>query len=142
MTDVPIIDLHCHTAGIGAGDSGCFVSPPLQRSWKYRIYLRAFGVTEAELLREGDGLILHRLSRTLAASRRVRAAVVLAMDGVTDERGELDRAQTEIYIPNDFLAAQCRRFDNLLFGASVNPHRRDALERGLHLPPERRAGGA
>ncbi|GFE56644.1 amidohydrolase family protein [Geobacter sp. AOG1] len=129
MTDVPIIDLHCHTAGIGAGDSGCFVSPPLQRSWKYRIYLRAFGVTEAELLREGDGLILHRLSRTLAASRRVRAAVVLAMDGVTDERGELDRAQTEIYIPNEFIAAEVRRYPNLLFGASINPHRGDALER-------------
>ncbi|HEX5774119.1 MAG TPA: amidohydrolase family protein, partial [Geomobilimonas sp.] len=87
------------------------------------------GITEAELLREGDSLILRNLSRTLAGSRRVAAAVILAMDGVTDERGELDRARTEIYIPNEFIAAEVRRYPNLLFGASINPHRGDALER-------------
>jgi uncharacterized protein len=124
-----IIDIHCHTAGIGAGGSGCFVSPALSRSWKYRIYLKAFGVTEKELRKEGDGLILRRLSEELARSRRVAAAVVLAMDGVVDENGELDRAKTEIYIPNDFVAAETRRYPNLLFGASINPYRRDALQR-------------
>lgn len=129
MTDIPIIDMHCHTAGIGAGGSGCFVSPHLQRSWKYRIYLKAFGITQEELFREGDSSILHRLSQSLTGSRRVAAAVVLAMDGVVDERGGLDRNQTEIYIPNEFIAAAVRRHPNLLFGASINPCRGDALER-------------
>ena len=124
-----LIDIHCHTAGIGAGGSGCFVSPALRRSWKYRIYLRAFGVTEKELQKEGDRLILQRLSENLAGSRRVAAAVVLAMDGVVDENGELDRAKTEIYIPNEFVAAETARYDNLLYGASINPYRRDALQR-------------
>ena len=45
-----IIDLHCHVAGIGAGDSGCFVSAALRNSWRYRIYLKAFGFSQAELL--------------------------------------------------------------------------------------------
>jgi hypothetical protein len=124
-----IIDIHCHTAGIGAGGSGCFVSAALQKSWKYRIYLRAFGVTERELQKEGDALILRRLSEELARSRRVAAAVVLAMDGVVGEDGELDREKTEIYIPNDFVAAETKRYPNLLFGASINPYRRDALKR-------------
>jgi hypothetical protein len=124
-----IIDIHCHTAGIGAGGSGCFVSPALRNSWKYKIYLKAFGVTDQEVEQEGDILILQRLSASLAASRRVTEAVVLAMDGVVGEDGELDTANTEIYIPNEFLAAATRRYSNLLFGASINPYRRDALER-------------
>jgi predicted TIM-barrel fold metal-dependent hydrolase len=129
MPEIPVIDIHCHTAGIGAGGSGCFVSAQMRRSWKYRFYLRAFGVTDAELVREGDGVILRRLAVRLAASRHVQAAVVLALDGVMGADGTLDRERTEAYIPDDFLAAECRRHDNLLFGASVNPARHDAMER-------------
>ncbi|MBT1073779.1 amidohydrolase family protein [Geobacter grbiciae] len=124
-----VIDIHCHAAGIGAGASGCFISPKLRRSWKYPIYLKSFGVTSGELEREGDGLVLRRLSERLAASSRVQQAVVLAMDGVMDGRGDLDRDRTEMYIPNEFLARECRRYPNLLFGASVNPSRPDAVER-------------
>lgn len=124
-----IIDIHCHAAGIGAGGSGCFVSEAMRRSWRYHIYLKAFRVTEAELLREGDGLILCRLSEQLAQSRRVDAAVILAMDGVVGDDGGLNAAGTEVYIPNRFVAEETRRYSNLLFGASVNPYRRDALER-------------
>jgi predicted TIM-barrel fold metal-dependent hydrolase len=124
-----VIDVHCHTAGIGAGNSGCFISKSMARSWKTGFYFRAFGVSEAEIREQGDDLILRRLSTLLGSSSRVQAAVVLALDGVVDEGGELDRERTELYVPNDFLAAQCRLYDNLLFGASVNPLRRDALER-------------
>ncbi|MCM0080324.1 amidohydrolase family protein [Geomonas sp. Red32] len=129
MEEKNIIDIHCHTAGIGAGGSGCFISKELRDSWKYRTYLRAFGVTEKEILRDGDELIIQRLSATLAESKRVAAAVVLAMDGVAGENGELDSARTEMYIPNEFVAAQTARHSNLLFGASINPYRRDAIER-------------
>lgn len=123
-----VIDMHCHVAGIGAGGSGCFVSDRLRRNWRYRMYVKAFGVTEQELLREGDDLVLKRLSERLSASHSVSAAVVLAMDGVVGEDGELDRERTEIYIPNEFVAAGVRKYPNLLFGASINPHRWDALE--------------
>jgi hypothetical protein len=129
MQTKSIIDIHCHTAGIGAGDSGCFVSPALMGSWKYRIYLRAFGVTEKDLRREGDGLVLRRISESLAQSQRVGQAVILAMDGVVGEDGGLDREKTEIYIPNEFIAEKTREFPNLLFGASINPLRPDAVER-------------
>lgn len=124
-----IIDIHCHTAGIGAGESGCFVSPAMMRSWRYKIYLRAFGVTEKELQRQGDGLIMRLISEDLERSKRVDAAVILAMDGVIGEDGEPDKARTEIYIPNDFVAAETAKYPNLLFGASVNPLRPDALQR-------------
>lgn len=123
-----IIDIHCHTAGIGAGNSGCYVSPALRGNWRYRIYLKSFGVTEQELEREGDRLILQRLSERLSDSRAVDAAVVLAMDGVINESGDLDLERTEVYIPNDFLAREIRLYPNLLFGASINPYRKDAID--------------
>src|SRR5208282_1192164 len=44
-----IVDMHCHIAGIGAGGSGCFVSPRLQHNWRFKIYLHSFGVTEKEI---------------------------------------------------------------------------------------------
>lgn len=123
-----IIDIHCHAAGIGAGGSGCFVSEKMRRSWKYRIYLSAFGITEAELEQQGDTLIFKRLSDTLRESQQVEAAVILAMDGVIDTHGNLDRKLTEMHLPNHFVAHECSRYDNLLFGAGINPYRRDALE--------------
>lgn len=124
-----LMDIHCHVAGIGAGGSGCHISPAMRRSWKYRVYLRAFGVTGAEILREGDALVLRRLSESLARSRRVSAAVVLALDGAVDEGGELDLSRTEMYVPNEFVLSGTRRHANLLYGASVNPYRKDAIAR-------------
>jgi predicted TIM-barrel fold metal-dependent hydrolase len=124
-----VLDMHCHVAGIGAGGSGAFISERLRDSWKYRIYLKAFGVTEEEVKARGDGLIVEKISAQLAASNRVGAAVLLALDGVIDAKGQLDLERTESYIPNDFLAREVAKYPNLYFGASVNPYRQDALKR-------------
>ena len=123
-----MLDIHCHTAGIGAGGSGCFVSKAMEHSYKFGIYLKAFGVSRDELTREGDALILRRISERLAASEHVGAAVILALDGVVDEHGGLDRTRTEVYVPNEFVANETARYTNLFFGASVNPFRTNALE--------------
>lgn len=129
MNDTPIIDIHCHIAGIGAHASGCRISPALRRSWKFRFYLKAFGVTAQELEQKGDALVVERLAALLAASTTVDQAVLLALDAVVDASGAPDWERTELYVPNDFIAAACRRHSRFLYGASVNPLRRDALER-------------
>ena len=128
MPRPPIIDIHCHAAGIGAGGSGCQVGSRLRRSWKFKIYLRAFGVSVAELEQEGDQLVLHRIAGQLAASHSVDQAVILALDSVVDSSGRPLPEASELFIPNAFVAAGCRAHPNLLFGASVNPYRRDALD--------------
>lgn len=128
-TAARIVDMHCHVAGIGAGGSGCFISPALQRNWRFKIYLRSFGVSQREVLEQGDVLIAKRVSELLAQSQLVSHAVILAMDGVVGADGRLDKGLTEFYVPNDFVAKVCRQFPNLLFGASVNPYRSDALAR-------------
>jgi hypothetical protein len=121
--------MHVHTAGIGAGNSEAFVSQRLLDSYKFNFYLKAFGVTQEELTIEGDGLVLRRLSEKIAQGKFVDRAVVLALDGVIDDLGALDQSATEIYVPNDFVAEETAKYPNLLFGASVNPHRPDAVRR-------------
>ena len=124
-----IVDMHCHIAGIGAGGSGCFISPKLRDNWRFNIYLRAFGVTRQEVEAKGDALIGEKVSASLAQSRFVSAAIILALDGVVDADGRLDTNRTEVYFPNEFVAQLCAAHTNLLFGASVNPYRTDAIER-------------
>ena len=122
------LDMHVHTAGIGAGGSGAFVGAEMRGNVRFRFYLRAFGVSEEELEAEGDGLAIRRISAQVAESQQVARAVILAMDGVVAD-GDLDREATQFYVPNDFVATEVRRYDNLCYGASVNPYRHDALAR-------------
>ena len=124
-----IVDMHCHIAGIGAGNSGCWVSPRLRNNFRFKIYLRSFGVSEKEMLAQGDGLVGDRISESLAQSKHVSKAVLLALDGVVDAEGNLDTNRTEVFVPNEFVADVCARHTNLLFGCSVNPYRPDALAR-------------
>lgn len=124
-----VLDMHCHVAGIGAGESGCYLSPDLQGSYKYSVYLRAFGVSTDKLREHGDQLLFARLSARLAESEHVAAAVVLALDGVVNNAGQLDLERAEFYVPNEFVAAETRKYPNLYYGASVNPYRHDALQR-------------
>jgi predicted TIM-barrel fold metal-dependent hydrolase len=122
-----IIDMHIHVAGVGAGNSGCYLSPDLGGGYKFDWYLQAFGVDASELERHGDAILITRLANQIAQSRTIDKGVVLALDGVVDANGELDYARTQLYVPNDFVRAETAKFDNLLFGASVNPYRADAL---------------
>lgn len=122
------LDMHVHTAGIGAGGSGAFVGAEMRGNLRFHLYLRAFGVTEEELEAEGDGLVIRKISAKVAESEQVARAVILAMDGVVAD-GELDREATQYYVPNDFVAAEVGRYENLCYGASVNPLRHDALAR-------------
>ena len=66
-----ILDMHCHVAGIGAGDSGCFVSKELRNNFRFKIYLKAFGVTVAETEKKGDQLLVECLARGIGESQRV-----------------------------------------------------------------------
>ena len=129
--DKLILDMHCHTAGVGAGGSGCFVSKELRNNFRFNIYLKAFGVTLAEVEEKGDQLLIERLAKRVAESERVGAAIILAMDGVIGDNGKLARDRTEFFIPNEYVAKETAKYPNLLFGASINPRRPDALER-LH----------
>jgi len=125
----PILDMHCHVAGLGKDGSGCYISDRLARSWKFGFYLRGFGISRRELQEKGDSLCADRIAERLASGSHVARAVLLAMDGAVDSNGVLDLKRTEFYVPNEFVAAAVAQHTNLLFGASINPYRVDAISR-------------
>ena len=128
-TGKSIIDMHVHVAGLGYGDSGCFINEDMRSNIRFPFYLWAMEITENELREQGDRILFERLSNRIAASRTVDKAVILAMDGYVTEEGVLDRDNTQIFVPNDFVARETARFDNLIYGASINPNRKDAIDR-------------
>jgi uncharacterized protein len=117
----PRIDVHVHLAGRGTEGSGCWVSPVFRRRPTY-LLLRLLHD------RGDDASWAARIAGRVRSSQLDRA-VVLGFDGVYDRRGELDRGRTQMLVPPGWTFEVCTRFEGLLPGPSVNPHRRDALER-------------
>jgi len=129
LEDLHIIDWHVHVAGLGYGGSGAFINQEMRDNFRFGFFLKWMQVTEEELEHEGDQIVIKKLSANLAQSKYVDQAVVLAMDGVIDtDTGEVDRKQTQIYVPNDYIARETAKYPNLLYGASINPNRTNSIE--------------
>lgn len=124
-----IVDFHVHVAGLGHGDSGCFINQEMRDNFRFKFYLMAIGVSEEELEINGDKILFEKISTSIQESRSVSHAVILAMDGVIDKAGDLDKEKTQVYVPNDFVHKQASLYENLLFAASINPYRLDAISR-------------
>ncbi|MDQ8184897.1 amidohydrolase family protein [Pelagicoccus sp. SDUM812002] len=123
-----VVDMHCHTAGIGAGGSEARISEALRGSWRFRVYLRIFGTSEKNLMAGGDRSLMEDIDRAISDSEHVRSAVILAMDAPHKDDGSLDLEAIEVWVPNRFVGEVVKDFPNLLFAASVHPLRGDALE--------------
>lgn len=128
-TGKTIVDFHAHVAGLGYGDSGCFINEEMRSNIRFPFYLWAMGVSMKELRTQGDAVVFKKISAAVAESSAVDKAVILAMDGVIDTQGNLDKNLTQIYVPNEFVYEQTQKYSNLLYAASINPYRRDAIER-------------
>jgi predicted TIM-barrel fold metal-dependent hydrolase len=122
----PRFDVHAHLAGIGTGGSGCRVSPAFRRSLTFRALSRLHGMRADAP--DADAVWAARLAERVRASE-VDYAVALGFDGVYDRDGAPDLARSQMMVPHDWVFLVCRRHPELLPGPSVNPHRRDALER-------------
>ena len=123
-----IIDMHCHTAGIGVGESGAWVSDAMKSSWKFKLYMRFFNSSEKEVATEGDQVIIDIIARSIRESVHIEGAVILALDAPYSPAGEMERDAGEMYVPNRFVGESIKSFPELYFGASVHPCRPDAIE--------------
>ena len=123
------IDIHVHLAGVGTGGSGCWISPRFERRYTFRLLRWWHGITSAQLRESVDQDWVDRVARMVRESELDRA-VVLGFDGVYDERGEFDPGRSQLVVPPSWVFEACRRYPGeLLPGPSVNPFRRDAMER-------------
>jgi len=128
MTGKTLIDCHVHLAALPDGDNGCYISPKMLRSPLFR-YLLWKHQLSPDKPREANQKYLDDLLTELRASRHVQKAVLLGMDGVYDQNGRLNPADTDFLISNDYVLKSARAYPNeFLAGVSINPQRRDAVE--------------
>lgn len=125
-----VVDAHVHLVGLGAGGTGCYVNPAMQKPWhlgrwfRYRVYLRAGGVSDED---RADAQYLARLT-ALAEQRPHGRLLLLALDAVHDEEGRPDLEATEFSTPDAYVLSVARRRPDLFLpGISIHPYRRDAL---------------
>lgn len=123
-----ILDMHCHTAGIGETGSGAWVSDSLRKSWKFPLYLRIFETDQQTLKTQGDEAVLDKIAQRIRESEYVQDAVILAMDSPYDDNGEMNLEAGEVFVPNRFVGEAVKSYPELHFGASVHPARKDAVE--------------
>ncbi|HIP52945.1 MAG TPA: metal-dependent hydrolase [Chromatiales bacterium] len=100
------------------------------RGW--RRLVSAWLATQAGV--HGDGktkarVYMDRLAQRLRNAPDVRRCVLLALDRGYDRRGEADPRRDGLVVTNADVMAWCREQPDLfLYGASVHPHRADALD--------------
>ena len=133
MSDAPhssktLIDCHVHLAAFPDNDNGCYIAPTMLRSPLFRFLLWKYRLNPATP-RLANEQYVNDLLKELRASRYVRQAVLLAMDGVYTDQGLLSHERTAFLIHNDYVLDVARRHpDDFLPGVSINPQRRDAVE--------------
>lgn len=128
LEEAHIIDWHVHVAGLGFGNSGNFVNDEMRDNFRFKFFLSWMEVTEKELEENGDQILIKKLNDKIAQSKYIDQAIVLAMDGVIDEKTKmLDRKKTQIYVSNEYVRSQTAQYPHLLFGASINPNRENSV---------------
>jgi len=128
MAGKTLIDCHVHLAAFPDGDNGCYISPKMLKSPLFRFLLWKHQLSPSNP-REANRKYLDDLLSELRASRHVQQAVLLGMDGVYDQNGRLNQAQTDFLISNDYVLKTARAYPNeFLAGVSINPQRRDAID--------------
>ncbi|CAN5590266.1 amidohydrolase family protein [soil metagenome] len=127
-TSAPKIDVHVHLAGTGAGDSGCWISPAFRRRYTFRAMRFLYGITAEQMERSADEAWAEMVAERVAASE-LDYAVALGFDGVYDRDGELDRERSQMIVPPSWVFRVCARYPHLLPGPSLNPFRKDAMQR-------------
>lgn len=120
-------DVHVHLAALPTKGNGCLLSKRMRASplaqaiaWSQNLPMDDPETANARYL--------ERLAAELGRSKRVKRAVLLAMDGVYGSSGTLEDSHTDFLIANDCVLEAARADPRFLPGVSINPARRDAVE--------------
>jgi predicted TIM-barrel fold metal-dependent hydrolase len=118
-----VIDIHVHFGGPEDPDHWTgFWSKKFQRSAAYYAMLL---VTDSLFKKITLDTVKSHMLKVIEKSKKVKQVVLLAMDKVYDENGEAKDKKTHLYTPNSFIAELAKKYDKILFGASVHPYRND-----------------
>lgn len=123
-----VTDIHFHMVGVEC-DEHMLISETMKNETFFSFYRDYLGLkmgVRSEFV--SNSTALDYLLKTVDASKKVDRCVLLAFDWVYTD-GKVDREQSHLWVSNDKVADVVKmRPDRLLFGASVNPNREDAIK--------------
>jgi len=117
-----VIDVHIHFGSPEDKESGCYWSDEFTKTAAYfAMLLFARSLFRKITRKQIEDFILEAIN----GSEYVEQSVVLALDEVYDENGNVQKGKTHLYVPNRYLAKLSKNTERVLFGASVHPYRPD-----------------
>jgi predicted TIM-barrel fold metal-dependent hydrolase len=119
-----IIDCHVHICAMSPAHGS--MSAKLLNSLPFRFMRWRLGLKGTDEQTERN--LEAKLIGTINETTKLGAAVVLAFDAVHDRDGNIDLPNTHLYVKNDYVIELAARNPKMLFGASIHPYRKDAVE--------------
>ncbi|MFB6263341.1 MAG: amidohydrolase family protein, partial [Bradymonadaceae bacterium] len=120
-----ITDVHVHLVGMREED-GCYVDPDLLSGLLFRYLMHSLGLSEVP---EGRRSRAYREQLVAWVDESdIEAVGLLALDGIYDDGGRLDRERTKFVVSNDYCLEVAGDHDALVPICSVHPGRSDAIE--------------
>jgi len=117
-----IIDIHVHFGAAEDPESGCYWSKEFEEGiafFGFRLVTNnLFGKIDFQRAKK------HMLG-VINGSKCVHKTVLLALDQVYDDTGNLNRNKTHLCVPNQCIIDLANENPRVLFGASVHPYRED-----------------
>ncbi|HWH78614.1 MAG TPA: amidohydrolase family protein [Candidatus Binatus sp.] len=126
-----LVDFHTHIIAIGTTVADAFVNPQMRSGinlerLKFLIYASASAVRNID---DADRQYVDRLIRLARGSARHGKFRILAFDKHYNTDGSVNRAKTNMYIPNHYVVELARQHPDIFLPViSVHPYRRDAIE--------------
>lgn len=123
-----IYDIHTHIIGLESGRAGNYIAPPRRLNWVLRLTLGQVLRRLPPMPGAGPDERLRHLVRQWVGECAADRVVLLALDGVYRRDGSPDLERTQFIVSNDYVADLAAGQPKILFGASIHPYRKDALE--------------
>jgi predicted TIM-barrel fold metal-dependent hydrolase len=123
-----IYDIHAHVIELRSGQHGNYLCSRERTG----LFLKLLARNIARRMPSGtaasaDEVAQQQVSKWIAESL-VDRVVLLALDGAYRQDGSLDMEHTRLITANDFTADLAASHPKTLFGASIHPYRKDALQ--------------
>lgn len=133
LEGLELVDYHVHMLGLGAGGTGAGVNPRLL-SWshpisrlKAKIFFKSAGIADEA---DADRQYVGRLLALAQGFPKPTRLAILGFDYRRDPEGRIDRDNSEIYVPNDYVVGLAGRYpDSFIPVVSVHPYDPEALSK-------------
>lgn len=122
-----LIDAHVHLVGNGSRGSGCWFRPRGPTRLLSPFFMRAVGLTRADLNGDLDRIYAERLLEYIRGSS-LDAVALFAQDAVYREDGARWTGRGTFYVPNEAVLQLAREHPSIRPVVSIHPARPDALE--------------